>query len=159
MHYIIIRIVDCNSLLYGLPDYSLSRLQRILSTAARILCNIPKFDHITKTLLDLHWLPIQKRVLFKILILTYQAYHKTAPQYLCDLIMPYSNALNLRSDNMLLIAPCHPRAKLKSYGERSFQYAAPTKWNKLPLLIRESPLLDIFKTQLKTFLFKSIFEP
>ena len=115
-----------------MPDCSLCRLQIFI--------------------LDLHWLPIQQRILFKILILTYQAYHKTAPQYLCDLIMPYSNARNLRSDNMSLIAPCHPRAKLKSYEERSFQYAAPTEWNKLPLLIRESPSLDIFKTQLKMFL-------
>ena len=122
-----VRIDYCNSLLYGLPDCSLSRLQRILNTAARILCKIPKFDHITKTLLDLHWLPIQQRILFKILILTYQAYHKTTPQYLCDLIMPYSNARCLRSDNMSLIAPCHPKAKLKSYGERSFQHAAPTE--------------------------------
>ena len=82
-----VRIDYCNSLLNGLPDCSLSRLQRILNTAARILCKIPKFDHITQTLLDLHWLPIQQRILFKILIL---AYHKTAPQYVCDLIMPYS---------------------------------------------------------------------
>ena len=73
--------------------------------------------------------------------------------------MPCSNARNLRFDNMLLIAPCHPKAKLKSYRKRSFQYAAPTEWNKLPLLIRESPSLDIFKTQLKTFLFKSMLEP
>ena len=152
IHALVTVCIDyCNSLLYGLPDCSLSRLQRILNTAARILCKIPKFDHISKTLLDLHWLPIQQRILFKILILTYQAYHETAPQYLCDLIMPYSNARCLRSDNMSLIAPCHPRAKLKSYGERSFQHAAPTEWNKLPLLIRESPSLDIFKTQLKRF--------
>ena len=47
-----VRIDYCNSLLYGLPDCSLSRLQRILNTAARILCKIPKFDHISKTLLD-----------------------------------------------------------------------------------------------------------
>ena len=115
--------------------------------------------HESKPAISLHWLPIQQRILFKILILTYQAYHKTAPQYLYDLIMSYSNARSLRSDNMSLIAPCHPRAKLKSYGERSFQHAAPTEWNKLPLLICESPSLDIFKTQLKTFLFKSILEP
>ena len=103
-----VRIDYCNSLLYSLPNCSLSRLQRILNTAARTFCKIFKFDHITKTLLDLHWLPIQQRILFKILILTYQTYHKTASQYLCDLIMPYSNARNLRSDNMLLIALCHP---------------------------------------------------
>ena len=119
--------------------------------------NRPSFSK--KYTLTFEHFPIQQRILFKILILTYQAYHKTAPQYLCDLIMPYSNARNLRSDNMSLIAPCHPRAKLKSYGERSFQHAAPTEWNKLPLLIRESPSLDIFETQLKTFLFKSILEP
>ena len=153
-----VRIDYCNSLLYGLPDCSLSKLQRVLNTVALILCKIPKLDHITKTLLDLYWLPIQQRILFKILTLTYQAYHKTAPQYLCDLIMPYSNARSLRSDNMSLIAPCHSRAKLKSYEKRLFQYAAPTEWNKLPLLIRESPSLDIFKTQLKTFLLKSILE-
>ena len=99
-----------------------------------------KFLNLTTSLKHcwiLYWLPIQQRILFKILILTYQAYHKTAPQYLCDLIMPYSNARNLRSDNMLLIAPCHPRVKLKSYGERSVQHAAPTEWNKLPLLDRQ----------------------
>ena len=122
-----------------------------MNTAAHIVCKIPKFDHITKTLLDLHWLPIHQRILVKILIPTYQAYHKTAPQYLCDLIIPYSNVRNLRSDIMLLIAPCLPRAKLKSYRESTFQYGAPIEWNKLPLLIRESPSLDIFKTQLKTF--------
>ena len=113
-----------------------SRLQRIMNTAARILCKITKFDHIPKILLDLHWIPIHQRILFKILILTYQAYHKTAPQYLCDLIIPYSNARNLRPENMLLIAPCHPRAKLKSYGEILFQYSE----KKTPTFDPQKPL-------------------
>ena len=41
-----VRIDYCNSLLYGLSDSSLFRLQKILNTAARILCRIPKHDHI-----------------------------------------------------------------------------------------------------------------
>ena len=105
--------------------------------------------------MDLHWLPVQQRVLFKVLILTYQAYHKTAPDYLFDLIIPYSNSSNLRSNNQLLLAPCHPRTKLKTYGERSFQYAAPNEWNKLPLIIGESPSLAIFNNKLKKKLFQS----
>ena len=103
--------------------------------------------------MDLHWLPVHQRVTFKILILTYQTYHETALQYLCDLIVPYDN---LRSNNKLLIAPCHPRAKLKTYGEHSFQHArhaAPKEWNNLPLVIRDSPSLAIFKSRLKTFYF------
>ena len=144
-----------NSLLYGLPAQSLNRLQRIVNTAARILCRIPKFGHISEILIDLHWLPVQQRVLFKVLILTYQAYQKTAPDYLCDLIIPYSNSCNLRSNNQLLLAPSQPRTKLKTYGERSFQYAAPNGWNKLPLIIRESPPLAIFKNTHPKKLFQS----
>ena len=68
-----VRIDYCNSLLCGLPDQSLNKLQRILNTAARIFCRIPKFGHISESLVDLHWLPVQQRVLFKVLILTYQA--------------------------------------------------------------------------------------
>ena len=133
-------------LIKALTDY-----KKIVNTAARILCRIPKFGHISETLMDLYWLPVQQRVLFKVLILTYQAYHKTAPDYLCDLIIPYSNSCNVRSNNQLLLAPCQPRTKLKTYRERSFQYAAPNEWNKLPLIIRESPSLAIFKNKLKTF--------
>ena len=102
-----VRIDYCNSLLYGLPEYSLHILQKILKTAARILCRVLKFDHISVKLSEtLHWLPVHQRVIFKILILMYQAYHETAPQYLFDLIVPYANICNLRSNNMLLIAPC-----------------------------------------------------
>ena len=93
IHALVTVLIDyCNSLLYGLPEYSLDRLQKILNTAARILRRVPKFDHISETLMDLHWLPVHRR------ILTYQAYHETAPQYLCDLIGPYANTCNLRSN-------------------------------------------------------------
>ena len=49
-----VRIDYCNSLFHGLPEYSLDRLQKILNTAARILRRVPKFDHITETLMDLY---------------------------------------------------------------------------------------------------------
>ena len=90
-----VRIDYCNSLLYGLPEYSLDRLQKILNTAARRLRRVPKFDHISETLIDLHWLLVYQRVTFKILILTYQAYHGTASHYVCDLIVSYANICNL----------------------------------------------------------------
>ena len=91
-----------------MPDSTLFRLQKVLNTAARILKKIPKFFHITDILKDLHWLPIRQRITFKILLLTYQAYHNTAPDYLCELITPYCSARNLRSNDMMLVRPCHP---------------------------------------------------
>ena len=43
------------------------------------------------------------------------------------------------------------------YGEKCFQFAGPKEWNNLPLLIRESPSIYIFKSRLKTFLFNCAF--
>ena len=80
-----VRIDYCNSLLYGMPDSALFRLQKVFNTAARIFKKIPKFSYISDILKDLHWLPIRQRITFKILLLTYQAYHNTAPDYLCEL--------------------------------------------------------------------------
>ena len=88
---------NCNYIVYDLPDNSLYRLQKIQNTAARVLARLPKF------LFDLHGLPIRYRITFKMCILTYQAYHRTAPCYLCDLIVPYVNTRSLRSSDKCLI--------------------------------------------------------
>ena len=142
-----VRLDYCNSILYGL---SVSFTENS-NTAARILARVPRFSHISVTLFDLHWLPIRYRITLKICILTYRAYHRTAPPYLYDLIVPYVNTRSLRSNDKCLIKPCKPR--LRSYGERCFKYAGPPEWNKLPIYIRKSSSLFIFKTQLKTYLF------
>ena len=152
-----VRIDYCNSLLYGMPDSTLFPLQKVLNTAARILKKTPKFSHITDILKDLHWLPIRQRIIFKILLLTYQAYHNTASDYLCQLLTPYCSARNLRSNNIMLVRPCHPGQRLKTYGENCFQFAVPKEWNNLPLLICESPYIYISKSRLKTYLFNCAF--
>ena len=104
-----VRLDHCNSILYCLPDNSLYRLQKIHNTAARILARLPRFSHNSATLFDLHWSPIRYRITFKIYILTYQEYHRTAPSYLCDLIVPYVNTRSLRSNDKCLIKSCMPR--------------------------------------------------
>ena len=59
--------------------------------------------------MDLHWLPVHQHVTFVILILTYQAYHETAPQYLCDFIVPYANTCNLKSLRSVQISIFEPK--------------------------------------------------
>ena len=130
-----VRLDYCNSILYGLPDNSLYRSQKIQNTAARILARLLRFSHISTTLFDLHWLPIRYRITFKICTLTYHAYHRTAPSYLCDLIVLYVNTRSLRSIDKYLIILCKPR--LRSYGVRCFKYAGPQERNKLPIHIRK----------------------
>jgi len=64
------RIDYCNSLLYGIFDYNINRLQRIQNSAARIVTNTRKHDHITPILQKLHWLLVRQRIYFKILLIT-----------------------------------------------------------------------------------------
>ena len=45
-----------------------------------------KSDHFTPLLFQLHWLPIDQRIEFKVLLLTYKAMQGLAPQYLSDLL-------------------------------------------------------------------------
>ena len=72
------RLDYCNSLLYGAKGYNISQLQLCQNNAARMLSLRRKFDHITPVLKDLHWLPVEQRIEYKVLLLTYKALHGKA---------------------------------------------------------------------------------
>ena len=72
----------CNSTLWGFPANQLNHLQKIQNAAACIVTRTKSWGHITPLLQSLHWLPVTKRIEYKILCLTHQCVHKTTPQYL-----------------------------------------------------------------------------
>ena len=55
-----------NSLLIGLPEVSLDQLQRVQNIAAKIVLNKSKYGSSTMCLEQLHCLPIQQQILFKV---------------------------------------------------------------------------------------------
>ena len=156
VHSFITSSIDyCNNIYYGQPKYIIRKLERIQNAAAKLITNSKKYDHVTPILKQLHWLPPEKRILFKIAILTYKCLNQLAPDYLCKLIKRYEPARNLRSSEQHLLVI--PRTNTKTLGTKSFSVSAPTIWNNLPLKIRQINSQNIFKAKLKTFLFKSHF--
>ena len=90
MHaFVTTRLDYLNSLIYGMPDYIIKRLQRLLNTAARIITNLGKYDHITDAMKKLHWLPIESRIQYKVLVLVHACVHNIAPPYLSSLLTSY----------------------------------------------------------------------
>ena len=63
--FITSRVDYCNSLLYGLRNYQLNKLQRVLNSSAMLVCNAPWFRYISPLLRGLHWLPVKARIQFK----------------------------------------------------------------------------------------------
>ena len=154
--YITSRLDYCNGLLYGLPVQQLNRLQSIMNSSARLVTMTRKFDHTTPVLQELHWLPVNFRVQFKVLLLVFKSLHGLAPSYLSNKLCRRPNK-GLRADNQLLLDVPKSSLQLKFYGDRAFSVAGPTLWNALPKDIRLCKSVDSFKSNLKTHLFKKAF--
>ena len=95
--YVTSKLDYCNSLLYGIPDSLVHKLKRVQHYAARVITMTRKYDHIKPVLSRLHWLPIEQRIQFKLLLYVYKALHGLAPAYLSDMLVPYQPCRPLRS--------------------------------------------------------------
>jgi len=80
---ILTRLNYCNSVLYCAPASSIEVLQRVQNNAARIVLQPPRRSHAQPLLRELHWLPIQHRIEYKVAVLTFKSRSSaTAPTYL-----------------------------------------------------------------------------
>ena len=153
--FITCRLDNGNALLYGLPKYLIQRLQAVQNCAARLVSCKPRYARATPILRELHWLPVESRIIFKFLLLVYKSLNNLAPAYINSLLKNYKPSRNLRSVDQGLLTV--PKSNQRTYGDRAFSVAAPKLWNSLPLDIRNSGSITLFKCKLKTFLFKKYY--
>ena len=115
VHSLIMSHVDnCNVLYYGLPKKELNRVQRFQNTAARLVSGACSRDPISPILHSLHWLPVEKRVMFKILIMCFRALDNLSPSYITELVNQHTPARTLRSSSQCLLSvqPVKTRCRL-----------------------------------------------
>ena len=91
------RLDYCNSTLFGSAEYLLRRLQSVLNAAARLILRIKKYDHISTAIREqLHWLPIDSRIVFKICLLVRACLTGCAPAYPQEMCIPVSSVAGRR---------------------------------------------------------------
>ncbi|KAF7234897.1 E3 ubiquitin-protein ligase TRIM21 [Varanus komodoensis] len=97
------RLDFCNVLYVGLPLKTVRILQLVQNRAARLLTGTGHYVHMTPVLRQLHWLPIEVRAQFKVLVMTYKALNGLGPGYLKERLHPYMPSCPLRSAGEALL--------------------------------------------------------
>ena len=122
---------------------SLARLQVAQKSAARLVAGVCGGEHTPPTLHALHWLSVQDRITYKVMLTTDKViYTPSPPVYLKYLLLSHSPTRTLRSGDQALLQVQTIHRKV---GERTYHYNAPKIWNSLNPALREASSVGIFK--------------
>jgi len=94
---VVTRRIDCaNSLIHGSTD--IKKLQRVQTSVARVVS--PNLSQLPATALlnELHWLPVNSRITFKLACLTYKLFKTGQPAYLHTLLHHYTPTRTYKVD-------------------------------------------------------------
>ena len=162
VHSLVLNKLDYgNSQFLNAPKALISRMQKVQNAAARLIYRVPRREHITPYLKDLHWLKVEFRIKYKVMVLTYLSIVGKAPSYMTDMLEVKRISRPLRSENEIRLQEnnlgMRPQ-QITKYGRMSFEQAAPTLWNSLPAEVRSAESVASFKSRLKTHYFKQCYE-
>ena len=132
-------------------------LQRVQNAAARLIRALGPRDHVASTMCDLHWLPLEQRIIYKLCSLMHLVNTRHSPQYLQELVTLTTDIAFrscLRSAGSRRYET--PATRLKM-GERCFSFAGPAAWKSLPASLQDISDHRAFKRNLKTELFNRVY--
>jgi len=74
---------QCDALLdtHGVSSYLLQKVQSVQNAAARLITGTRPCERITPVLQKLHWLPVRRRIQFKLACLVHQSLAGQTPSY------------------------------------------------------------------------------
>ena len=119
------RLDYANSVLFGVTQRNINRLQRVQNTLARIVTHTAALSRTPSASLlnQLHWFPVDYRIKFKLAVITYNVIFSSEPAYLRSLLEFHAPARSLRSSSTNLL---HVPLVRSVFGSRGFSVAAPT---------------------------------
>jgi len=129
-----------------------------MNSAARLVFSSSRYEHSTRLLRQLHWFKAAERIDYNLVLLVYKCREEIAPSYLADeLCQPADTEARRRLRSASTSSLIVRRTRLSTVGDRAFPVAVPRVWNGLPQHVTSAPSLAIFRSRLKTHLFRRCF--
>jgi hypothetical protein len=100
------RMDNCNSLFFNMNKSNLNKLQKIQNAAARIVVQKRKRQSISGDIRNLHWLRVESRIVFKILVLVFKSILDSTRSQCKFLMSPDIDCLFLFCTTILAAAFC-----------------------------------------------------
>ena len=136
------KIGNCNSILMGINRKHLRKVQKLQNAAIRTVYRLPIRSSVSDCYKELHWLNVEQRITFKLILFVFKAMNGKSPDGISELIKLKDPVRMIVRENTFF-----PRTAL---GRRAFCYLGPRYWNVLPINIRQCTSIDKFKTLLKS---------
>ena len=124
----------------------LDRIQKVLNFAAKIAYGgARKYDHVTPIMKSLQWMDIENKIVFDICIFMFKVINQMLPEWLFRFPIVGDMQTRLtRQVNDLVVKRTNT-----DIGARAICIKGPKVWNNIPLQIRNSSSVRVFKEKLK----------
>ena len=155
--FVLSRLDYRNSVLAGLPKSAIMPLQRVQNAAARLILDLRMNDHVTPALRQLHWLPVDRRVDFKLCTMMHSIHTGQCPTYLADMVRAVAVTQTRSCLRSADTAQYHKPRYCTEIGKRAFSYAGPLAWNALPPSLHSIMDSKHFRKHLKMHYFSRAF--
>ena len=109
---ILSRLDYCNSVLAGSSQDLIQKLQKVQNNAARLVLKKSRREHISPLLKQMHWLPVQSRIEYKLATICFKTSKCNGPSYLSEILTTHTATRPLRAKytNTFLV----PQTKLST---------------------------------------------
>ena len=124
---------------------NIRRVFRLQKRAARVILGVKtKEERTIKLFKKLEWLPFYDEINVIKLCLVFKCLNGQCPEYLSNTLTRVSDISTRQSRHGSITLRC-PKYSRETEGGRTFAVAAVKEWNKLPINIRSSQNVKLFK--------------